>query len=78
MTEVAKREAQKTEYDIYDEVFIDEINQELLKNISKCEGQLVVVLVRQERLKKFADLWKQANLDFYNSQTIQAVELKKQ
>ena len=67
MTEVAKREAQKTEYDIYDEVFIDEINQELLKNISKCEGQLVVVLVRQERLKKFADLWKQANLDFYNS-----------
>ena len=58
MTEVAKREAQKTEYDIYDEVFIDEINQELLKNISKCEGQLIVVLVRQERLKKFADLWK--------------------
>ena len=38
MSEVARREAQKTEYDIYDEVFIDEINQELLKSISKCEG----------------------------------------
>ena len=37
-----------------------------------------MVLVRQERLKKFAELWKQAHLDFYNSQTIQAAELRKQ
>ena len=38
----------------------------------------MVVLVRQERLKKFAELWKQAHLDFYNSQTMQAAELRKQ
>ena len=58
MTEVTKREAQKTEYDLYNEVFIDEVNQELLKNIHKCEGEIVVLLVRQERLKKFAEVWK--------------------
>ena len=46
MTEVTKREAQKTEYDLYNEVFIDEVNQELLKNIHKCEGEIVVLLVR--------------------------------
>ena len=77
MTEVAKREAQKTEYDLYQEVFIDEVNQELLKNVQKCEGEIVVLLVRQERLKRFADVWKNANLDFYTSQTLQAVKLKK-
>ena len=58
MTEVAKREAQKTEYDLYNEVFIDEVNQELLKNVQKCEGEIIVLLLRQERMKKFADLWK--------------------
>ena len=67
MTEVAKREAQKSEYDLYQEVFIDEVNQELLKNVQKCEGEIVVLLVRQERLKRFADVWKNANLDFYTS-----------
>ena len=58
MTEVAKREAQKSEFDLYNEVFIDEVNTELLKNIQKCEGEIIVLLVRQERMKKFADLWK--------------------
>ena len=33
--EVAKREAAKTEDDIYEEVFIDEVNEELLKNVLK-------------------------------------------
>ena len=78
MTEVTKREAQKTEYDLYQEVFIDEVNQELLKNVQKCEGEIIVLLVRQERLKMFAEVWKQANLDYYNSQTLQAHNLKKQ
>ena len=78
MTESEKREAQKTEYDIYQEVFIDEVNQELLKNIQKCEGSIIVLLLRQERLKRFADVWQQANLDYYNSQTLQAKNLKKQ
>ena len=46
--------------------------------MQKCEGEIIVLLVRQERLKKFADVWKNANLDYYTSQTLQAVKLKKQ
>ena len=64
---MAIQEATKTEDDIYQEVFIDEVNQELLKNILKQEGEVIVVLMRQERLKKFSDVWRQANLDYYNT-----------
>ena len=64
---MAIQEAAKTEDDIYQEVFIDEVNQELLKNILKQEGEVIVVLMRQERLKKFSDVWRQANLDYYNT-----------
>ena len=46
MLEKAKREAQKTENDIYEEVFIDEVNQEMLKNVMKQEGEIIVVLMR--------------------------------
>ena len=35
ISEAAKRESQKTEKDIYNEVFIDEINQELLNSVMK-------------------------------------------
>lgn len=38
MLEVAKREAQKSEDDVYEEVFIDEVNQEILKNVVKQDG----------------------------------------
>ena len=75
---MAKREASKTEDDIYEEVFIDEVNQELLKNVQKQDGQIVIVLCRQERLKKFSDVWRQANLDFYNTQTSIDRKLRKQ
>ncbi len=43
---MAKREASKTEDDIYEEVFIDEVNQELLKNVQKQDGEIVIVLCR--------------------------------
>ena len=67
MLEVARREAQKSEDDIYEEVFIDEVNQEMLKNVLKQDGEIIVVLMRQERLKKFSEVWRQANLDYYNT-----------
>jgi len=38
--------AEKTADDIYEEVFIDEVNQELLKNVLKQDGEIIVVLVR--------------------------------
>lgn len=63
--------------DIYDEVFIDEINQELLNSVMRQQGEVVVVLMRQERLKKFTDVWRAANLDYYNTQTVSAKKLKK-
>jgi len=37
---------------------IDEINEELLKNVQKCEGSLVVMLMRKERLASFEKLWR--------------------
>lgn len=47
---------------------VDEINEELLKSAQKCDGDVVVMLVRQERLKSFEKMWKQANLDYYQTQ----------
>ena len=61
----------KTEDDIYDEVFIDEVNQELLKSVMGADGDIIVLLLRQERLKRFTDVWRQANLDYYNTQSQQ-------
>jgi hypothetical protein len=55
----------KTPDTIYQEVVIDEINEELLKSAQKCEGDVVVMLMRQERIKSFEAMWRSANLDFY-------------
>ena len=44
----------------------------------KQDGEIVVVLVRQERLKKFSEVWRQANLEYYNTQTRTDRQLKKQ
>lgn len=46
--------------------------------MTKADGKTVVLLVRQERLKSFADLWKNANLDFYNTQTKENKQLHRQ
>ena len=67
--ETVERESKKTDHDVYTEVFIDEVNQELLNSVQKAEGEVIVLLVRMERLKSFADLWRSAHLDFYNTQT---------
>jgi hypothetical protein len=64
----AKVEALKSADTIYEEVVMDEINDELLKSAQKCDGDIVVMLLRQERLSSFSKLWKQANLDFYQTQ----------
>jgi hypothetical protein len=42
----ALRESVKTPDTIYQEVVIDEINEELLKSAQKCEGDVVVMLMR--------------------------------
>jgi len=39
-----------------------------MKNVAKAEGAVVVLLVRQERLQSFAQVWRKANLDFYQTQ----------
>ena len=55
----------KTHEQIYQEIFIDEINQELLKNINKCEGKIVDVLVNKERVSSFEKLWKNTYEEHY-------------
>jgi len=39
-------------------VVVDEINEELLKSAQKCDGDVVVMLLRRERLSSFANLWR--------------------
>ena len=78
ITETAKRESVKTQSDIYQEVFIDEINGQLLNSVLKTEGDTIVLLMRQERLKSFIDLWRNANLDYYNTQTKEIKQLQMQ
>mmetsp|Transcript_34986 Transcript_34986/g.26113 ORF Transcript_34986/g.26113 Transcript_34986/m.26113 type:complete len:266 (+) Transcript_34986:252-1049(+) len=68
LQEQAMREANKGEEDVRREVFIDEVNEELLKSAQKCKGTIVVMLMRKERLKDFEKLWRAANLDFYSTQ----------
>lgn len=53
VSEVALKQSVKTPDQIYDEVVIDEINEELLKSAQKCDADVVVMLMRQERLKSF-------------------------
>ena len=64
---MASKEAKRTQSDIYNEVVIDEVNQKLLKSVQKADGEVIVLLLRQERLKSFADLWRATNLDFYQT-----------
>jgi len=64
----AKVQAERSLDDIYQEVVMDEVNDELMKSIQKAEGEIIVVLLRQERLKSFEKLWMDANMDFYQTQ----------
>ena len=55
--QIAKEEAKKSDKDIYLEVFIDEVNAELMQSVEKSKGDVTVVLMRQERLKQFSKRW---------------------
>lgn len=49
-------------------MFIDEVNSELIQSVAKAQGDVVIVLLRQERLKSFVKLWHDQNMDYYSSQ----------
>lgn len=55
----------KSDDQIYQEVFIDEINAEMIKNINKCEGTIINVLLKEERLSSFEKLWENTFEDHY-------------
>lgn len=59
--------------DIFNEVIIDEINEQLHKSIQKAEGETIVLLLRQERLKSFERHWKTLNMDFYQTQANKSI-----
>ena len=61
-------EALKSAEDVYEQIVLDEVNEELLKSAQKCEGEVIVMLMRQERLKGFSQMWQGANLDYYQTQ----------
>ena len=69
----AKKESKRSVDDIYSEVVIDEVNNELLKAIQKADGDTVMVLLRQERLGSFEKLWRQTNLDYYQTKENKAL-----
>lgn len=43
---VAKKESVRSHGDIFNEVIIDEINEQLHKSIQKAEGEIIVLLIR--------------------------------
>lgn len=55
----------KTDDQIYQEIIIDEINNVLLKNIAKAEGNIVSVIMKNERIPAFQSLWKGVYDEFY-------------
>lgn len=63
--EAETEEDRKTDEQIYQEVVIDEINNVILKNIQKCEGSVINVLMKNERISSFQKLWKNTYDDYY-------------
>lgn len=39
-----------------------------MKKVQEADGQTIVMLMRQERIKSFEKLWKNVNVDFYQTQ----------
>lgn len=46
LEQIAREEAKKSDTDVYHEVFIDEINNELMQSVGKAKGDVVIVLMR--------------------------------
>jgi len=44
---------------------MDEVNAELMQKVQKAEGEIIVMLIRQERLSSFRKLWMDTNMDYY-------------
>jgi hypothetical protein len=44
--EVAEKEAKRTQSDIYNEVVLDEVNDQILKSVQKAKGEVIVLLLR--------------------------------
>lgn len=74
----AAKEAKRELGDIYTEVVVDEVNNELLKKVQAADGESVVLLLRQERLRSFEKLWMTAHMDFYQTQTNKRITEKLQ
>lgn len=55
----------KTKEEIYQEVYIDEINQELIKNINKWEGNIINLIIQKERVSAFETMWKNTFEEHY-------------
>jgi hypothetical protein len=53
---------------IYDQVIIDEINESLMKSVQQNDAPVVAMLLRDERVPSFIKLWRETNLDYYQTQ----------
>ena len=73
LSNLADQKASRSVTDIYQEVVFDEINDELMKKVQKSEGDIVVLLMRQERMKSFEKLWVTTNMDFYQTKQNKAL-----
>jgi predicted RNA-binding protein with PUA domain len=58
---------QRSVSNIYQQVIIDEINEKLMNSVQQTDAPVVILLLREERQKSFGEMWRTANLDFYNT-----------
>lgn len=65
---LSKQNHLKTVDNVYDQVIIDEVNEELMKSVQKQEAPVVVLLLRNERIPAFKVMWEKTNQDFYQTQ----------
>ena len=47
---------------------MDEVNAELMKKVQKADGDIIVMLIRKERMESFHKLWVDTNRDYYQTQ----------
>lgn len=57
----------KSVEEIYQQVVVDEINEEIYNNVEKSKGDLCVLVLDNERLLSFSKLWKGMNPLFYEA-----------
>jgi hypothetical protein len=62
---LSKQSHLKTVDNVYDQVIIDEVNEELMKSVQKQTAPVVVLLLRNERIPAFKTMWEKTNFDYY-------------